>query len=199
MFVFLLLLVVAYCIGSISSAVLVCKALGLPDPRTEGSKNAGATNVLRVGGKKAAAMVLCGDLLKGYLVIVLPYLLGSGESALLAFLGVAAVIGHIYPCFFGFKGGKGVATAFGVLLGLSWKLAVICVIVWALVVAIYRISSLASISASLAAPVFCVWFASPAFIAPIGVMTLIILAKHYPNISRLIDGEEPKIGDSKKP
>lgn len=186
--------VVAYLLGSVSSAVIVCKILKLQDPRETGSGNAGATNVLRTAGKKAAILVLIGDLLKGLLAIWIARLFGL-EATPLAFVGIGAIIGHILPIFFGFKGGKGVATALGVILALSIKLAIVLIVVFAVVLLVFRYVSLASMSAAVLAPIFCIWFGKPYFVMPLAGMALIILVKHYQNISRLMDGIEPKVGE----
>src|SRR3569833_2803763 len=153
MIVDLLLTVAAYLVGSLSAAIIVCKLLGLPDPRTQGSRNPGATNVLRFGGKKAAAIVLVGDSVKGLLPVLVAQWLRVDDNVLAA-VGLAAVLGHLYPLFFGFHGGKGVATAFGVLLGIAWPVALAAVATWLLVAKIFRIASLAALIAALLAPLF---------------------------------------------
>src|SRR3569832_1328251 len=140
MIVDLLLTVAAYLVGSLSAAIIVCKLLGLPDPRTQGSRNPGATNGLRFGGKKAAAIVLIGDSVKGLLPVLVDQWLRVDDNVLAA-VGLVAFLGHLYPLFFGFHGGKGVATAFGVLLGIAWPVALAAVAAWLLVAMIFRISS----------------------------------------------------------
>lgn len=144
---FYLTLITAYLLGSLSSAIIVCKAFGLPDPRSQGSKNPGATNVMRIGGKKLAVLVLVGDVLKGVVAVLLAKTLGlSGE--LLAAAGFAVFLGHCFPVFFSFKGGKGVATAMGALLALSPFIAGLTFLVWLIVFAVFRYSSLAAMTAA---------------------------------------------------
>lgn len=192
-FLFVFNVVVAYLVGSICSAVIVCRLFDLPDPRTTGSRNPGATNVLRLAGRKYAGMVLLGDMLKGLLPVLLGKMLGEGP-VMLGFVCLAAVLGHIYPIFFGFKGGKGVATAIGAFLGLHFILGVVVIATWLLVANFSRYSSLASIIAIILAPfysLFAVRGLDP-FI-PIFFITLIILYQHRENITRLIDGKEGKI------
>lgn len=194
MIVDLLLTVAAYLVGSLSAAIIVCKLLGLPDPRTQGSRNPGATNVLRFGGKKAAAIVLVGDSVKGLLPVLVAQWLRVDDNVLAA-VGLAAFLGHLYPLFFGFHGGKGVATAFGVLLGIAWPVALAAVATWLLVAKIFRISSLAALSAALLAPLF-LWLnqASQPVLIMSWVMSLLLLWRHRGNIQRLITGEEGRIG-----
>jgi len=194
MIVDLLLTVAAYLVGSLSAAIIVCKLLGLPDPRTQGSRNPGATNVLRFGGKKAAAIVLVGDSVKGLLPVLVAQWLRVDDNVLAA-VGLAAFLGHLYPLFFGFHGGKGVATAFGVLLGIAWPVALAAVATWLLVAKIFRISSLAALIAALLAPLF-LWLdqASQPVLIMSWVMSLLLLWRHRGNIQRLITGEEGRIG-----
>src|SRR5438105_7763771 len=140
MFTLLLMLIIAYLLGSISSAIIICRLQGLPDPRTQGSENAGATNVLRFADKKTAAMVFAGDFFKGFIAVILARFFGlTGGS--LAWVLLAVVIGHIFPVFFNFKGGKGIATAFGGLLALSWPIAIVAALVWTGIAYVYRYSS----------------------------------------------------------
>jgi len=190
----LLCVIIAYAIGSICSAVIVCKIFTLPDPRTTGSNNPGATNVLRIAGKKYAILVLVADMLKGFLPVLIGQLLGMHQS-FLAFLACAAVVGHIYPIFFQFKGGKGVATAIGALLGLNITLGILTVIIWGITAKLTKLSSLASIVAIILAPfisLFCYGNAS-AFI-PLTLIMALTLYTHRSNISRIMNGTEPKIG-----
>ncbi len=192
-FLFLSLAIVAYLVGSICSAVIVCRLFDLPDPRTAGSRNPGATNVLRLAGKQYAIMVLLGDMLKGLLPVLLGKMLGAGP-VMLGFVCLAAVLGHIYPIFFGFKGGKGVATAIGALLGLHFILGVVVIATWLLVANFSRYSSLASIISIILAPfysLFAVRGLDP--FLPIFFITLVILYQHRENITRLMDGTEGKI------
>ncbi|RPE72769.1 acyl-phosphate glycerol-3-phosphate acyltransferase [Tibeticola sediminis] len=193
----------AYLIGSLSFAVIVSRAMGLADPRTFGSGNPGATNVLRSGSKKAAVLTLLLDAAKGWLPVVAvaslgaPYGLGTGTVAL---VGLAAFLGHLYPVFFGFQGGKGVATAAGVLLALQPWLGAATLLTWILIAGFFRYSSLASIVAAVFAPLFYllgdgrVWTAEPATSLAISAMTLLLLWRHRENIRRLVQGTESRIG-----
>ncbi len=180
----------AYLIGSISSAIIVCKLMNLPDPREQGSGNPGATNVMRIGGKKAAAITLGGDLLKGFLPVVATSLLG-GPSPLVAFAGIAAFMGHLYPIFFGFKGGKGVATSLGVLLGFSLFSGAAFALTWYLVYKIGKISSLSALVASSLSPIY-TWFLTqdPVLTLAAFIMTAFLLWRHESNIRRLLAHEE---------
>ena len=183
----------AYLLGSVSSAILVCRALGLPDPRTQGSNNPGATNVLRIGGKKAAAITLVGDSLKGLLPMVVGYLLGMAP-AVLAATGLAAVLGHLYPVFFGFRGGKGVATALGVQIGLWWPIGLTVAGIWLFVAKVLRISSLSALVSMALAPLV-VWLFWPdeALIGMQLVISGLLFWRHRGNIRNLISGTEGKI------
>ncbi len=190
----ILLTVGAYLLGSISSAVLVCRAMGLPDPRTAGSRNPGATNVLRLGSKVPALLTLLGDFLKGLLPMVLVHALEAGPLAL-AGAGLGAFLGHLFPVFFQFRGGKGVATALGVLLGYAWPVGLATLGAWLLVATVFRFSSLASLSAAALAPVFVWWLAPTApMAAAAAVMALMLFWRHRENIQRLLAGSEGKIG-----
>ena len=185
------LIVIAYLVGSISSAIIVCRLMGLPDPRTEGSGNPGATNVLRVGGKKAAAITLIGDMLKGLAPVLAANLLNAAPLTL-ALTGLAAFLGHLYPIFFGFRGGKGVATMLGVLFGFHGLVGASTAATWLLMAKGFKISSLAALIATLLAPLY-VWLIigpSPALIAITAVMTVILFWRHRTNIQRLLRGEE---------
>jgi glycerol-3-phosphate acyltransferase PlsY len=183
----------AYLIGSVSSAIIICRLMGLPDPREQGSGNPGATNVMRIGGKKAAAVTLLGDLLKGLIPVYGANWLGV-PAELLAATGVAAFIGHLYPIFFGFKGGKGVATTIGVLLGFSWFLGLAFVATWLLIYKVGKISSLSALIAAVLSPAYA-WFivANPALVAAVALMALVLLWRHKSNIQRLLAGEERTI------
>jgi glycerol-3-phosphate acyltransferase PlsY len=185
------LIVIAYLVGSISSAILVCRLMGLPDPRTEGSGNPGATNVLRVGGKKAAAITLIGDMLKGLIPVLTANFLNVAPLTL-AMTGLAAFLGHLYPVFFGFRGGKGVATMLGVLFGFHGLVGASTAGTWLLMAKGFKISSLAALIATLLAPLY-VWLfigRSPELIVTTAVMTLILFWRHRTNIQRLLKGEE---------
>ncbi len=190
---FIFLVVLAYLMGSICSAVIVCRACSLPDPRTEGSKNPGATNVLRIAGKQYAALVMVADLLKGTIPVLIAKLLGA-DPVTIGFTALAAVIGHMYPVFFDFKGGKGVATAIGALLGFQFLVGISVAATWLLVAKFSRYSSLASITAVGFAPFYSLLLIQRLDIfPPIFIMALLILYKHKENIIRLIDKKEPKI------
>ena len=191
--IFMFDITVAYLVGSLSSAVIVCRLNNLPDPRTQGSKNPGATNVLRLAGKKYAIMVLIADMLKGLLPVLLAHWLGSNPTTL-GFTCFAAVIGHMYPVFFQFKGGKGVATALGAFLGLHFIMGVVIIATWLTVANFSRYSSLASIIAITFAPFYSLFiFGNLDAFFPLALITIFVLYKHRDNISRLIVGEEPKI------
>lgn len=192
-----LLVPLAYLMGSVSTAVIVSRLAGLPDPREQGSKNPGATNVLRLGGKKAAAITLAGDALKGLLPLVLARYLEVGPE-ILAATGLAAFVGHIYPVFFGFKGGKGVATALGVLAGFSGWVGLAVLVTWVLVAFVSRISSLSALVAATMAPVY-VWFIlhSPVLAGAAVTMALLLVSRHRGNIERILKGEESRIGQKK--
>ncbi|MEY3758662.1 MAG: acyl-phosphate glycerol 3-phosphate acyltransferase [Pseudomonadota bacterium] len=181
---------VAYLIGSISSAIIICRLMGLPDPREQGSGNPGATNVMRFGGKKAAAITLLGDLLKGLLPVYLANFLGMSFE-LLAVIGLAAFMGHLYPVFFRFKGGKGVATSIGVLLGFSWLLGFAFIGTWLLIYKVGKISSLSALCASILSPVYA-WFmvGDINIVGAATVMMVFLLWRHKSNIQRLLNGEE---------
>lgn len=192
-FLFLFVVVIAYLCGSLCSAVIVSRLFSLPDPRMEGSKNPGATNVLRLAGKKYAIIVLVGDMLKGVLPVLLARLLDAGPVTL-GFAAFAAVMGHMYPVFFQFRGGKGVATALGALLSLNLILGALVIITWLAVANYSRYSSLASIVAIILAPLYsAMTMGNMEIIPPLFFITIFILYQHRDNITRLIDGEEPKI------
>ena len=198
--------VAAYLIGSLSFAVIVSKAFGLNDPRTYGSGNPGATNVLRSGSKKAAAVTLLLDALKGLVPVLLVKVFGPqfglGEGTL-ALVAIAAFLGHLFPVFFKFKGGKGVATALGVLLGISGWLGLLVLLTWLAVAVISRYSSLSALIASIAAPVYYVlldgslWTAEKPLLLAIIAMSALLLWRHAQNIGRLLKGQESKIGSKK--
>ncbi len=187
------LVVFAYLLGSISSAILVCRAMGLPDPRTQGSNNPGATNVLRIGGRKAAAITLIGDSLKGLIPMVAAHLLGAGPPVLAA-VGLAAFLGHLYPIFFRLRGGKGVATALGVQIGLWWPIGLTVAALWLFVAKVLRISSLSAlISMALAPLVVWVFWPERVLIGMQLVMSGVLFWRHRSNIHNLITGSEGRI------
>ncbi len=184
----------AYLLGSLSSAVIVCRVLGLADPRGMGSGNPGATNVLRFGGRKAAAVTLAGDLAKGLVPVVVAKFLGVGPLAL-GLVGLAAFLGHLYPVFFGFQGGKGVATALGVWLGSDWRLGLALGLVWLAMATVVRISSVGALSAALLAPLVMAWLeGSPALTATTAAISLMLFWRHRSNIRNLLAGTERRIG-----
>lgn len=188
----LLVVASAYLIGSLSSAIILCKLAGLPDPRSQGSGNPGATNVLRFGGKKLAATVLLLDVVKGILPVVIARLLGL-DMGWLAATAFAAFLGHLYPMFFGFKGGKGVATAFGGFIALSPLMAGISLLTWGLVFAISRISSLSALTAAAMTPVYSLWLIDSIIARGIIlIMAVMLLVRHRSNIKRLLSGNEGK-------
>jgi acyl phosphate:glycerol-3-phosphate acyltransferase len=189
-----LLVPLAYLLGSLSTAVIVSRLAGLPDPREQGSKNPGATNVLRLGGKKAAAITLAGDALKGWLPVLLATALKVSPE-ILAAVGLVAFLGHLYPIFFGFKGGKGVATALGVLSGFSGWVGLAVLGTWLAMAALFRFSSLAALTAATLAPVY-IWFLlhSPVLTGAALTMTFLLISRHRANIERLLKGEESRIG-----
>ncbi|MEH6470540.1 MAG: glycerol-3-phosphate 1-O-acyltransferase PlsY [Halopseudomonas sp.] len=187
----LLMLLAAYLLGSVSSAVLVCQLLGLNDPRTQGSNNPGATNVWRTGSHRAAVITLLADLLKGALPIWLALQVNL-EASFVALCGLCAMLGHLYPIYFQFRGGKGVATYLGACLALQPLLALGQFSIWLLVAGTFRISSLASLVTALMTPLLCFWLA-PAYLAIVSVMTLLLVLRHWSNISQLLQGSEPRL------
>jgi acyl phosphate:glycerol-3-phosphate acyltransferase len=198
--------IAAYLIGSLSFAVIVSKVMGLNDPRTFGSKNPGATNVLRSGSKAAAITTLVLDALKGYIPVALVQWFGKEYGLLdgtVAMVGIAAFLGHLYPVFFKFVGGKGVATAAGVLFGVHWALGVVCAISFAIVLYFFRYVSLASLVAGIFAPVAylfgdgVLWSADRYITLALVVMAMLLAYRHSANLTRLIKGTEPKLGDKK--
>lgn len=189
-------IVAAYLIGSISSAVIVCKAMGLPDPRKQGSKNPGATNVLRIGGKTAASLTLIGDVLKGFIPVLAAI---SMELTPLTIAGVmfAAFMGHLYPVFFKFEGGKGVATLIGCLLALNFLSGLAFLFTWVVVALAFRYSSLASLLASLFAPLYVCYFThNNIYYVTVLTMSLILIYRHRSNIEKLAAGKEHRIGST---
>ena len=199
--------IAAYLVGSLSFAVIVSRSMGLNDPRTYGSKNPGATNVLRSGSKAAAIVTLLLDAFKGWLPVMLvkwfgqPYGLGDGTVAM---VGLAAFLGHLFPVFFRFVGGKGVATALGVLLATSWMLGLATGATWLIIAYFFRYSSLASLVAAVFAPVYyvfgggVVWPLDKSIVLSTVVMSALLVWRHAENISRLIKGTESKLGSKKK-
>lgn len=185
-------LIAAYFLGSISTAVITAKLLKQADPRTQGSGNAGATNVLRTNGKAAGIITLIGDMLKGAIAVVIGELCNLGPAAL-ATVALFAVIGHIFPIWFQFKGGKGVATALGTLLVLTPGISAVLIVIWGIVVLISRYVSLGSIIAMITAPILLFVFGHISAFFPVLLMAILIVWKHKDNISRLRAGEERKL------
>jgi glycerol-3-phosphate acyltransferase PlsY len=196
-----------YLIGSLSFAVIVSRAFGLHDPRTYGSKNPGATNVLRSGNKAAAVVTLLLDMLKSCMPVLLvkwygkPYGLEDGTMAM---VGLAAFVGHLYPIFFKFIGGKGVATALGVLLGINPFLGLATGLTWLIMAYFFRYSSLAAITAAVFAPVYYIfgdglaWYLSKGVLLALSLMSMLLIYRHLENISRLIKGTESRLGKKHK-
>jgi glycerol-3-phosphate acyltransferase PlsY len=194
MSLYLILVGLAYLFGSISSAIILCRIAGYPDPRRQGSGNPGASNILRLYGKKEAAITLAGDLLKG----LLPLLIGRAlqvPEVILASLGVAAFLGHLYPIFFQFEGGKGVATFIGILYGLAWPAGVAFMLVWVVIAATFRYSSLSALVATALSPAL-VFISVPsyAYLTATLLMAGFIFWRHQANIRKLLSGTERKIG-----
>ncbi len=187
-----------YLLGSLPFAVIVSRAFGLADPRTFGSKNPGATNVLRSGNKLAAALTLLGDAAKGLLAMALARLVGADDSGV-AIAGIAAFLGHVFPVFLRFKGGKGVATALGVLAGFSGWLALACATAWLLVAFITRYSSLAALSAAAVAPLAAWALVGREVAVAVLLMSLLLVWRHKENIRKLLAGTEGRIGGKKAP
>lgn len=187
----ILMFALAYLLGSISSAILVCRLFRLGDPREQGSGNPGATNVLRIGGKFPALLVLLFDVLKGTVPVWASYYLGL-EPIYLAFVAVFACLGHMFPLFFDFSGGKAVATALGAILPLGLDLSAMLVLTWALVAKISNYSSLAAIVSVSLAPLF-TWLIKPDYTLPVTILSVIIVLRHKDNIIRLLKGQEGKI------
>ncbi len=216
----ILFIFAAYLIGSISTAIIVCKIMSLPDPRNEGSGNPGATNVLRVGGKKAAAITLFGDMLKGFLPIFIASFFLVTDMPIVgriisptdihptafALIGLAAFLGHLYPVFFGFKGGKGVATMLGVLFGIHWSVGLATALTWLIMAKGFKISSLSALIATALAPFYVFGLLSFVFKFPMdqvlpliitcSIMTVILFWRHRSNIQNILSGKEGKIGKS---
>ena len=197
----------AYLIGSLSFAVIVSRLMGLNDPRSYGSKNPGATNVLRSGNKLAAVATLLLDAVKGWLPMALVQWQGAayglGDGALAA-VGLAAFLGHLFPVFFSFKGGKGVATAAGVLFGVHWLLGLACMGTWALVAYVSRFSSLSALSCAMLAPLYYVlgdrglWYVDRSVLLMLVLMGALLIYRHRENISKLLQGKESKLGAKPK-
>ncbi|SAK72757.1 glycerol-3-phosphate acyltransferase PlsY [Caballeronia calidae] len=204
--IFLIVAVVSYLIGSISFAVVVSHAMGLADPRSYGSGNPGATNVLRTGNKKAAILTLIGDAFKGWLPVWIVVQYGAsfgwdqaGVNTATALAAIAVFLGHLYPVFFKFQGGKGVATAAGVLLAIHPALGLATLLTWIIIAFFFRYSSLAALVAAVFAPFFQVFLFGPSRISlAVLAMSLLLIWRHRANISKLLAGKESRIGEKKK-
>lgn len=195
--VFLLYALGGYLVGSISTAIITCKLMALPDPRAVGSNNPGATNVLRHGGKKAAIITLLGDMLKGLLPVFVAGWL-SHQPIAIALTGLGAFLGHLYPVFFGFKGGKGVATFYGALLGFNWLAGLAALAVWLLMAFIFRYSSLSALVSAASSPLLLWQFShNTALLASCSVMAVMLIWRHRSNMRNLVAGRENKIGTKK--
>ncbi|WP_215396988.1 glycerol-3-phosphate 1-O-acyltransferase PlsY [Rheinheimera oceanensis] len=191
-----IMMLAAYLCGSVSSAVLVSKLFRLPDPRLHGSGNPGATNVLRLGGKLPAVLVLLFDILKGTIPVWGSYFLQI-EPLYLGLIAICACLGHIFPLFFGFQGGKAVATAFGAMMPIGLDLAGLLIASWLIIVAISGYSSLAAILTVTLAPLF-TWFIKPLYTVPVLMLSILIIVRHRENIVRLYRGKESKVWDKSK-
>ena len=200
--------VLAYLLGSLSFAVIVSRLMGLKDPRSYGSHNPGATNVLRSGSKQAAIATLLLDGLKGWLPVMLVKWYGKDfgmEDATMAAVAFAAFLGHLFPVFFGFKGGKGVATAAGVLLGIDWLLGLATLATWLIIAFFTRYSSLASMVSAAFAPIFylmgdrAAWYAERSVLLAIFMMGLLLVVRHKDNINKLVSGKESRLNFGKSP
>ncbi|WP_027671376.1 glycerol-3-phosphate 1-O-acyltransferase PlsY [Rheinheimera baltica] len=191
-----IMMLTAYLCGSVSSAVLVSKLFRLRDPRNHGSGNPGATNVLRLGGKLPAIMVLVFDILKGTIPVWGSYFLKI-DPLFLGLIAICACVGHIFPIFFGFKGGKAVATAFGTMMPIGLDLAGLLIASWLIIVALSGYSSLAAILTVMLAPVF-TWFIKPLYTVPVLMLSILIILRHRENVVRLWRGKESKVWDKTK-
>ena len=184
--IYIIYALAAYLLGSISTAIIACKLMGLEDPRSAGSNNPGATNVLRIGGKKAAIITLLGDMLKGLLPVLAVQQL-QGDVIALAATGIAAFLGHLYPLYYRFKGGKGVATFYGVLLGTNWMIGLAALAIWGLVMLLFRISGLSALVSATSSP-FIVWYleGSAVLIAAVSLMAILLIWRHRSNIKQMM-------------
>ncbi|MCW9013832.1 MAG: glycerol-3-phosphate 1-O-acyltransferase PlsY [Gammaproteobacteria bacterium] len=186
-----------YLLGSVSTSIITCKAMGLPDPRKVGSGNPGATNVLREGGKKAAVITLFGDMLKGVIPVSLAHVFAMTDM-LIAVTGLAAFLGHVYPVYYGFKGGKGVATLLGVLIGTHWMIGLGAILIWLSMAFTFRYSSLSALVAALFSPLLAWLVTHSAVIATTtALMAALLYWRHRTNIINLLSGAEDKIGAKK--
>ena len=189
---------IAYLIGSFSTAIMTCKIMGIEDPRNTGSNNPGATNVLRHGGKKAAIITLFGDMLKGLIPVLLVVQLHA-DYLTIGLVSLFALLGHVFPLYYGFKGGKGVATYYGAILGINWQVGIIALAIWLIVAALFKISSLSALVSILLTPLV-LWHFSQSFelCSAVAFMSLIVFWRHKHNIKSILKGAETKIGKSAK-
>jgi len=194
---YLIYALAGYLVGSVSTAIITCKLMGLADPRSVGSNNPGATNVLRHGGKKAAIITLIGDVLKGLMPVIAVSMIEPAAAAI-AVTGLGAFLGHVFPVYYGFKGGKGVATYYGVLLGFSWIAGIAALLIWLLTAFVSKISSLSALVSAMCAPVI-LWHLShsPELTITLCLMTALLLWRHRSNVRNIIDGKEHRIGVKK--
>lgn len=188
-----LLIVIGYFAGSLSSAIIYARLTGQTDPRKVGSGNPGATNMLRTQGKKAAVLVLAGDILKGVIPIIIGHLLGL-SSFWLGLVALAAIVGHLFPVFFAFKGGKGVATTIGVVIALSPSLGLCCLLTWGIMALVFRYSSLASLTMAISLPFYAYLLHELALLPSMLLVAALIIIRHRSNIHKLLLGKESKIG-----
>jgi len=195
-FIFILC-VFSYLAGSISAAIIVCKVLGYPDPRGMGSNNPGTTNVLRIAGKGPAILTLAGDVAKGVIPILIGKALGI-EGFALGLMGLCAFMGHLFPIFFNFEGGKGVATAVGVITTINWHIGLVLIGIWLAMAVVFRYSSLAALVAAACAPILIYFLDNPLFY-PALIMIIFLFYRHKANIKGLLEGTESKIGQKKEP
>jgi len=190
--IFIVYALAAYLLGSISTAIITCKLMGLEDPRGVGSNNPGATNVLRTGGKKAAIITLLGDMLKGLLPVLAVQQL-SADGLALAMTGISAFLGHLYPLYYHFKGGKGVATFYGVLLGTNWMIGLAALAVWGLTMLAFRISGLSALVSASSSP-FIVWYmdGSETLMIAVSFMAILLIWRHRSNIKQMLQNTKPE-------
>lgn len=186
-------ILIAYLFGSLSTAIVVCKLMNLPDPRTEGSRNPGATNVLRIGGKRAAIITLIGDVFKGVIPVLAARFYGF-DTLSLSMIALAAFLGHLYPIFFRFEGGKGVATAFGCIVALNGIMGLLLVLTWAIIAFITRYSSLAALITAILCPLYMWYFTNMDYTVMAVIITAFLIYRHTSNIRKLWQGTESKIG-----
>lgn len=193
----LIAITTAYLMGSISTAIIVCWIMRLPDPRSTGSHNPGTTNVLRIGGKQAAFLTLCGDMLKGFLPILVAKWY-SFTPFILSMVALSTFLGHLFPLFFRFRGGKGVATLLGCLLALNIPLGLAAVLTWIITIALFRYSSLSSLITAIVAPFYTWYFADKSYVVVVTLMSLLLIYRHQQNIRNLLAGKENRVGETQQ-